>query len=96
MSKVFGGFAPVCKIKVELSVERHPEGGGDKDAQVVGARGGVIVRHKGDPVRRLLTLHLFFNSSYFVLPFCCTAIYINGLPNSKLDNTYGCRKVRCI
>ena len=50
MSKVFGGFAPVCKIKVELSVERHPEGGGDKDAQVVGARGGVIVRHKGDPV----------------------------------------------
>ena len=39
----------MCEIEVELSVERHPEGGGDKDAQVVGARGGVIVRHEGDP-----------------------------------------------
>ena len=27
-----GGCVPVCKIEVELSVERHPEGGGNEDA----------------------------------------------------------------
>ena len=38
----------MCKIEVELSVEWHPEGCGNKNDQVVRARGGVIIRHEGD------------------------------------------------
>ena len=39
----------MCKVEVELPVERHPEGGGNKGQQVVGARGGSLVRQEGDP-----------------------------------------------
>ena len=47
---------PMCKIKVELSVERHPEGRANKDDKVVGTTGGIIIRHEGYPESGVLNL----------------------------------------
>ena len=44
------------KIEVKLSVEGNPEGGGDKNDEVVSAGGGLIIRHEGDPESKLVKL----------------------------------------
>ena len=53
----------MCKVEVELPVERHPEGGGNKGQQVVGARGGSLVRQEGDPESHLMNNECKLNHS---------------------------------